>query len=345
MPAGSVFTNVGTPFVNDIIKDSKKFSSGSISLKTVGVTGQILPEFTNKFPNDGDQYGCVIIYKNELHVFNDGTNDNSHYKFNGSQWVRLNDLPNGSSFFKPLAIILNCPEQSAYNGLFVYNVWESGGDSSCYRWNESDDSWTKMFDLPPVSTVGGIYPVIYECPDGTRGRCYAIGGQANPKKVYQRINSGGSWVWEEVSVTLPGNLYWGYGGACFLDEGDESYVYLHIVATNTHSKIKCNRSSGYISTPLSFTQLNNLAPLDTAHYTNLKNINGKLYAFNRSTRKVLKWDQSTDTWSDVFLLPYADFGDVDMDDKLTGYELGSMNDQSKTKLGYKFIPSYSLDII
>ena len=119
-----------------------------------------------------------------------------------------------------------------------------------------------------------------------------------------------------------------------MDEGDESYVYLHIVATNTHSKIKCNRSNGYISTPLSFTQLNNVAPLDTAHYTNLKNINGKLYAFNRSTRKVLKWDQSTDTWSDVFLLPDADFGDVDMDDKLTGYELGSMNDQSRTKLGY-----------
>lgn len=81
-------------------------------------------------------YNCsALVYKNEIHILGDGTTYKSHYKWNGSSWIKLANL--SFTFYG------NCRAL-----IYKDTIYALDDSSGMYAWNESNDTWTFISSIP-----------------------------------------------------------------------------------------------------------------------------------------------------------------------------------------------------
>ena len=127
-------------------------------------------------------YNKIIVYNNEIHVF-----DDFHYKYNGSEWVRLNDIP--EDFYSIYSAYLHD------GSLEIVTYY-----SDRYVYDNENDQWI-FIDQLPYST----YDQITTCNDKI---FIMLGGDRYFDEFIQSHYKFDGEKWTEVSI-LPYPFYQG----------------------------------------------------------------------------------------------------------------------------------------
>ena len=135
----------------------------------------------------------AVVLDGEIHII--GSNSKTHYKFNGSSWVKVSTLP--IDFKDGSAVVLNGE----------IHILGGSGNSKHYKFNGT--SWTEVSTLP--------YTFRTSCAVVLDGEIHILGGpsgtnvDANGVKTHYKFN-GVSWV---QASTLP--YAFNYGSAVVLN--------------------------------------------------------------------------------------------------------------------------------
>ena len=140
--------------------------------------------------------GCSVVYNNEIHIF--GSEGNPiweiyedeikyyHYKFNGQQWIKLDNMPNqyyyGLSYSKGT---LNTPAV-VYNNKILIGLCAEGG-SPCYLYEWDGEIWKKS-DIPFIDNDSDQINFVYN------GVLHAMTSNDNGKYAHHYYYNGEEWI-------------------------------------------------------------------------------------------------------------------------------------------------------
>lgn len=157
--------------------------------------------------------GDAFVYNGEIHLMGCGssstiygryfTNQRGHWKYNGTEWVELNDLPGSYSGKK--AIIHN-------SRVYAFFKPSSSSYSTMFRWNETSDTWESVLALP---TGYNTNPLTYINALSYENYIYIFGGMdTDASYCYKWAEGNRSWTLVTDSRLQPT-----YGGAAVVYNG------------------------------------------------------------------------------------------------------------------------------
>lgn len=338
------FIRVLNPYINDIELDGTKYKKSSLKLYTTDIMNfERLPDFTPKYPYNLNNtlMGAVIWFQNGLHIFCSGNSRISHYVFNGTTWVKLNDVPNGWLMISPSAII----EDEYETFLYIANLTKQESGVSVYKaafWENNpeyfaEDVWSMDGDYLPSIFKGGSVCVRFD------GHHLILGGTTNNNYYY--CDDDGPYQLPFYITSAIGSLDSGSAAVMQINEGSMyTHDELHVVGGNKHYYISSEDSAPYTwhaLTDLKFTINGSIHQI--SHLTYIAVINGRLWGFETDSYNVaLIWDRNNDIWVKAYDLPMDNIASVAAAKDGTVYFVGSMDVEADKVKVYKTKPSYTL---
>ena len=150
--------------------------------------------------------GNSIIYNNEIHILGGGISYKSHYKFNGTEWIKLDNLPYE---FESGEVVIYNDEIHILGSAHALNSC----DCSTKHYKFDGDKWTEVSTLP--------YEFKYGSAIVCNNEIHLLGGFSNGNNHYKW--DGVSWT---EDIKIPYNFHWG-AAVVYNDE-------IHILGSHTY---------------------------------------------------------------------------------------------------------------